>query len=206
MKSAIRNWEYDMTKIRLTWMTPIVAAVVLYGGSVVPAYTAEYRIDTLHSFINFRTKHLGFSWLVGRFNHFDGSLTYDPEAGPEAQSIEVEIDVTSVDTNHAERDKHLRGARYLNVSEHSTANFVSTGFEGDLSGGVMSGDLTLNGQTRPISFKVQRVGEGDDPWGGYRVGFEAETVITPSEFGINYNLGPHSMQVIVEMLIEAIRL
>ena len=173
------------------------------SAAAVPA--AEYRIDTAHSFIQFRTKHLGISWLIGRFNRFEGSMTYDAEAGPESQSIEVTIDAASLDTNHAERDKHLRDRGFFNVGEYPTITFVSTGYDGDAEGGVLSGELTLLGVTRPIAIDVRMIAEGDDPWGGYRAGFEGSYILKRSEFGMDRNLGPSAEAVEVDLFIEAIR-
>lgn len=185
----------------------VVAAMAagLQFGTIAPAQAADYEIDTAHSFINFRTLHLGYSWLVGRFNRFEGGMTFDSGGEPVDQSIDVTIDTTSLDTNHATRDRHLRGGRYLDVDTHPTARFVSTGFDGDASGGILTGDLTFMGETRSIAFEVTLIGEGGDPWGGYRAGFEGSFVLTPADFGLNYNLGPGAEQVIVEMLIEAVK-
>ena len=185
----------------------LTVAAVVWGvsGSLAQAVAAEYRIDHAHSFVQFQTLHLGFSWLVGRFNQFDGSMTYDPEAGPEAQSIQFEVDMASIDSNHAERDRHLRGGRFLNVDEHPSATFVSTGFEGDRSGGVLSGDLTFLGTTRNISFDVALIGEGGDPWGGYRAGFEGQFALDPTEYNDGRRMGPVTGMVIVDIYIEAVR-
>ena len=169
------------------------------------AQAAEYRIDPSHSFIQFRTQHLGFSWLVGRFNRFEGSMTYDGEGGPDMQGIRLTIDAASLDTNHAERDKHLRGPDFFDVSSHPEVTFVSTGYEGGADGGTLTGDLTLLGVTRTISFPVRLIGEGNDPWGGYRAGFEGSYVLKRSDFGMDYNLGPAAEEVEIELMIEAIR-
>ena len=166
---------------------------------------AEYDIDLSHSFIQFRTQHLGVSWLLGRFNKFEGEFTYDPAAGPGAQKIQVEVDVTSVDSNHAERDKHLRGDGFLNVEEFPTATFVGTEFSGDENGGTMKGEFTLHGVTRPVEVKVTKVGEGDDPWGGYRAGFSGEFSIMRSEFGVDRNMGPASERVDLAIYLEGVR-
>lgn len=182
-----------------------VSAAAFQIGAAAPAGAVEYAIDPDHSFIQFRTQHLGFSWLVGRFNRFSGSMTYDPEAGPESQSIRVTIDAASLDTNHAERDKHLRGPDFFNVSNYPTVRFVSTGYEGGEDGGTLTGDLTLLGVTQSISFTVRKIGEGADPWGGYRAGFEGSYVLKRRDFGMGYNLGPTAEDVELELMIEAIR-
>ena len=180
-------------------------AVVLAAAPAAPARSAEYVVDPDHSFIQFRTQHLGFSWLAGRFNRFDGSMTYDPEAGADAQGIHVTIDAASLDTNHAERDKHLRGSDFFDVEQFPTVTFVSTGYAGDAGGGTLTGELTLLGVTKSISFDVRLIGEGDDPWGGYRAGFEGTYVLKRRAFGMAYNLGPAAEDVEIHLMIEAIR-
>ena len=194
-----------MTRRVLTSILSIAAVSVLLAGYADPASSEEYRIDPAHSFIQFRTKHLGFSWLVGRFNRFEGIMNYDPAAGPESQSIQVTIDATSLDTNHAERDRHLRGRDFFDVDQYPTVTFVSTGYQGDENGGALSGDLTLLGVTRSISFDVHKIGEGGDPWGGYRAGFEGRYVLKRRDFGMSFNLGPSAEEVEIELLIEAVR-
>ncbi len=192
----------------MKFSTPFSARVltaVLFVALASPASAAEYKVDAGHSFINFRTKHLGFSWLVGRFNRFEGTMNYDPSAGPDAQNISLTIDAASLDTNHAERDKHLRDRDFFNVAEHPTITFKSTAYSGDKNGGALTGDLTLLGVTKSISFAVRLVGEGEDPWGGYRAGFKGAYTLIRKDFGMGYNLGPAARTVEIELLIEAIR-
>ena len=190
----------------MKWRTlgaALVAAALAFPAAAGQA--ADYTIDSGHSFVQFKISHIGVSWMIGTFETVSGSFTYDAEAGPEAQSVSVEIDTASVDTNHAERDKHLRSADFLNVDEHPTATFVSTGYEGDAEGGVMNGDLTLHGVTRSIAIAVKKVGEGKDPWGGYRAGFEGRVTITRADYGMGYNLGPASESMDLHLFIEGTR-
>lgn len=86
-----------------------------------------YKIDKegQHAFVNFRIQHLGYSWLYGTFKDFDGTFTFD-EKNPSADKVNVTINTNSVDTNHAERDKHLRSAEFLNVAKFPQATFTST--------------------------------------------------------------------------------
>ena len=190
----------------MKWRTLAAAlAAAALTFSAAAGQAADYTIDSGHSFVQFKISHIGVSWMIGTFETVSGSFTYDAEAGPEAQSVSVEIDTASVDTNHAERDKHLRSADFLNVDEHPTATFVSTGYEGDAEGGVMNGDLTLHGVTRPIAIAVKKVGEGKDPWGGYRAGFEGRVTITRADYGMGYNLGPASESMDLHLFIEGTR-
>ncbi|WP_174233089.1 YceI family protein, partial [Escherichia coli] len=89
------------------------ASLMFSAGSAV---AADYKIDKegQHAFVNFRIQHLGYSWLYGTFKDFDGTFTFD-EKNPAADKVNVTINTTSVDTNHAERDKHLRSADFLNM-------------------------------------------------------------------------------------------
>lgn len=190
-------------------MKKLLMAVALSGAAAMPgmASAADYKLDVegAHAFINFKIKHLGYSWLTGRFNTFDGQFSYDA-ANPEASSIEVTIDTASIDSNHAERDKHLRGEDFLNVSEFPKATFKSTSYKAiDEDSGELTGVLTLHGVTKTISFPVEKLGEGNDPWGGYRAGFTGTTSLKLTDYGINYNLGPASTHVDLELHIEGIR-
>lgn len=181
-----------------------VAVVMLLGAVQAPLQAAEYELDPRHSFVQFRIQHLGFSWMYGRFNDVTGSYTYDAE-NPEASSMQVEIDPASIDTNDAERDKHLRSEDFLDVDEYPEAGFKSTGYTGGADEGVLEGELTLHGVTKPISIEVRKVGEGEDPWGGYRTGFIGTTTIDRRDFGIDYDVGPASWDIEFELTIEGVR-
>jgi len=186
----------------------ICVAVLLAVTTFASSKAAEiYAIDTQgqHAFVEFRIKHLGYSWIYGRFNDFSGEFVVDRE-NPANSRVEVEIDTASVDTNHAERDKHLRGKDFLNVDAHPKARFVSTAVETTGDGkGVINGDLTLNGVTRPIEIAVEEIGHGPDPWGGYRAGFLGTTTLKLADFAIDYDLGPASRTVELTLSIEGVR-
>jgi len=176
-------------------------------SALAPAQAADYVLDIqgAHAFIQFRIKHLGYSWLYGRFNDFDGKFSYD-EANPGASRIEVNIRTQSVDSNHAERDKHLRGKDFLNVSKYPTATFVGSGFEDKGDGkAVLKGQLTLHGVTRDIRIDVEKIGGGPDPWGGERMGFFGTTTLALKDYGINFDLGPASREVYLDLSVEGIK-
>jgi polyisoprenoid-binding protein YceI len=167
---------------------------------------ADYVIDTekSHAFIHFRIKHLGYSWLLGRFNDFDGTFSYD-EANPAASKVEVTIKTASIDSNHAERDKHLRGKEFLEVDKFPQATFVSTGFtENDDKTAVLTGNLTLHGVSRPVSIAVKHIGHGPDPWGGKRRGFEGTISLKLADYNIDFDLGPAAREVELFLSVEGI--
>lgn len=174
--------------------------------STAAASAANYKIDKQgqHAFVQFRIQHLGYSWLYGTFKDFDGSFTFD-EADPSKDKINVTINTNSVDTNHAERDKHLRSGEFLNVAKFPQATFVSTGVKKDGDELDITGNLTLNGVTKPVTLEAKKLGEGKDPWGGYRAGFEAETKIALKDFNITTDLGPASQNVELMISVEGIR-
>ncbi|HVL02604.1 MAG TPA: YceI family protein, partial [Dongiaceae bacterium] len=111
-----------------------------------------------------------------------------------------------LDTNHAERDKHLRGDDFFAVEKFPKATFVSTKAEkiDDLTGRIY-GNLTLKGVTKPVTLQVAYIGGGDDPWGGHRQGFEATTEIQLKDFGIDYNLGPSAQSAQIYISLEGVR-
>ena len=167
----------------------------------------NYVIDSkgMHASIQFKISHLGYSWLWGRFNNFEGTFNYDKNQ-PEKSQIKITIDTKSIDSNHAERDKHLRGKDFLNVSKFPQSTFVSTSYQQKKHGkGILKGHFTLNGITKPITIDVNFTGEGKDPWGGYRVGFEGKTRIALADYGIMQDLGPSSKELDLLFAIEGIR-
>ena len=197
-------------KSRLThihFLTAIFLFISATTTSSVFAATDTYKIDTegAHASIKFKIKHLGYSWLYGRFDTFDGTLMLDEKA-PKNSSIEVSIDTSSINSNHAERDKHLKGSDFLNVKKYPNATFKSTSvsISGDNTG-VLKGNLTLHGVTKAIEIPVTHIGGGKDPWGGYRHGFSGSTTLTLKDYGIDFNLGPASTQVELILDIEAIK-
>jgi len=167
----------------------------------------QYQIDTkgMHASIEFKIKHLGISWLKGRFNDFSGEFNFD-EKNPASSSVEVSIDTASLDSNHGERDKHLRSKDFLDVKKFPKATFKSTKVVSDGNGvAKIHGDLTLHGVTRNIVINAKQIGAGNDPWGGFRRGFEGSTKISLHDFNINFNLGPASKEVELNLYIEGIR-
>jgi polyisoprenoid-binding protein YceI len=120
--------------------------------------------------------------------------------------VRVTIDTASIDTNHAERDKHLRSPDFFDVKQFPRASFESTGYQAlGKEKGRLEGRLTLRGVTKPVTLEVSQVGAGNDPWGGYRRGFHGTTTITMADFGIPTNLGPASERVELTLSIEGIR-
>lgn len=182
-------------------------SVAMIAGVHASEHSGTYAFDKkdAHQFITFKISHLGYSWLYGRFNDFDGEFFYDAE-NPENSTVNVTINTASVDSNHGERDKHLRSEDFLFVGDYPQATFKSTSVKlDDEDEAEITGDFTLRGVTKEITLDVEMLGHGDDPWGGYRMGFEAETELKLADFGIPTNLGKASETVEIIMSVEGIR-
>lgn len=170
----------------------------LTAAALIPmaqAQADDYVVDTegQHAFVQFKINHLGYSYILGSFREFSGEFSYDPE-DLEASSVNMEVDVSSLDSNHAERDKHILSDDFLDANQYPTATFTSTGFEPDGDdAGTLTGELTLKGETREIEMPVTLVGEGEDPWGSYRAGFEGSTTLDLADYGIDMSDFPEVM-------------
>jgi polyisoprenoid-binding protein YceI len=198
----MKAMKINMSVIAI-WCLAVVAGI----PGVATAAVERYVIDTEggHAFVQFRIKHLAYSWLYGRFNDFSGTFTYDTEDTSNSR-VELTINTASLDSNHAERDKHLRGKDFLDVERYPRASFKSTGYkETGFNTSVLEGELTLKGITKPVRIEVQRIGNGPDPWGGYRRGFQGSTSFALEDFGIDYDLGPAARKVEMILSIEGVR-
>lgn len=185
--------------------TAATLAASIFIATPQAAQAADYAIDVKgqHAFIQFKVKHLGFSWLHGRFTKFDGMFSVD-EKNPADGAVSVVIETGSVDTDHAERDKHLRTGDFLNVDKFPTASFKSTKVTlGADNHAVIEGDLTLHGVTKAIALDAEHVGAGKDPWGGFRRGFEATTTLQTKDFGMAGKFGYPAVE--MTLSIEGIR-
>jgi len=189
-------------------MKKILLAVAIIASSLTSiTNAADYIVDYkgAHASINFKVQHLGYSWLTGRFDKFNGKFSYDKK-DVSTSKIEINIDTTSVNSNHADRDKHLKSDDFLDVNQFSNAKFVSTSVTDKGNNELeIKGNLTLHGISKSVIIKAHKIGEGKDPWGGYRAGFSGTTEITMKDFGIKMDLGPASTKVIFDLHIEGVR-
>lgn len=170
-----------------------------------PVLADDFRIDETHSFVQFRTQHLGTSWLYGRFSVKQGGTLHYDAAKPQDNRIAVTVDVTSLDSNHELRDEHLHD-KYLQTAKQPLATFTSTAYAGDANSGQLTGQLVLNGVTKTVTIPVKKVGEGNDPWGGYRVGFEGTLTIDARDYGYTYQLGDKSFVIELQLGVEGVRM
>ncbi|WP_260404478.1 YceI family protein [Pseudomonas sp. RIT778] len=184
-------------------------AALAIGSAVLSAnvMAADYVVDKegQHAFVDFKISHLGYSFITGTFKDIDGKFSFDA-AKPEDSKIEFNVNTASVFTNHAERDKHIASADFLNASKFAKATFVSTSVKSTGANTAdVTGDLTILGVTKPVVVKATFLGEGKDPWGGYRAGFEGTTTIKRSDFGKQKDLGPKSDAVELYVSFEGVK-
>ena len=167
-------------KIKLLLRSIFLSAALLSTS----AMSADYNIDIAgqHAFINFKASHLGYSFIVGGFYDFNGKFSHDA-SNPSASKVNVTINTKSLDTNHAGRDGTLRGSKFLDVSKYPTITFESTGYSSGSGGDKLNGNLTMHGVTKAIEIDVRHIGEGKDPWGGYRSGFVGSVSLNAADYG-----------------------
>lgn len=148
--------------------------------------TGTWTLDPSHTEIGFTVRHL-MSKVRGKFETFEGTIVSNEDIT--ASTVNVSIDLASVNTGTADRDAHLRSGDFFNAEENPKMTFVSTGIaQKSDSDYVVTGDLTIKGVTKSVELATELLGEGADPWGGTRVGLEATTQISRKEFGIDFNI------------------
>ncbi len=167
----------------------LVVAVLLAVLAVVPALAGTaYKVDPVHTSLEFTISHMGVSCVWGRFNTVEGTYVLD-DRNDAGNTCSITVDAASVDTHVAKRDEHLRSEHFFNVAKFPRITFVSKSLKklGPKKGKI-TGDLTLLGVTKTISAPVTMTGEGPDPWSGYRTGFSTEFTINRSDFGMMTDL------------------
>ena len=148
--------------------------------------TGTWHIDPAHSSVEFVIRHLGLSNVRGRFNSFTGSMTVgSPQT---ASSVEMTVDLGSVDTNNADRDNHLRSTDIFNVENHPRMTFRSTAVTPAGDDYVLTGELSIAGTTRVVDFALEFGGVAVDAFGAIRSGFSASAEISRKDFGVEFNI------------------
>jgi polyisoprenoid-binding protein YceI len=148
---------------------------------------ATWAIDPGHAEVAFVGRHFGLTRVRGRFSGLDGAVRVDDQI--ERSSIDVTIDMASVESGSTARDEHLRSSDLFDVTAFPTASFRSTSIlVTSPAGGHIDGELTIKGVTRPVRLDVEHLGQVTDPWGAERAVFSASTVINREDFGISWNM------------------
>lgn len=168
------------------------------------AATPTYDIDHSHTRILFRLDHAGFSQLIGEFKDYEGYFTFD-ETVPEASSVEISVDVGSIETSSKELDGKLLSKQFFNEKEFPKITFQSAKIKTTgKNTGTLDGDLTMHGVTKPVTFDVT-FNKGGEFMGMYKVGFSAKAVLKRSDFGLAEYVPIVSDEVTIEIQTEAVR-
>lgn len=161
------------------------------------ALTGNYTIDQSHSRIGFVARHAMVTKVRGSFNEFEGNGYFDVE-DPTKSHLELTIKAASIDTRNADRDAHLRSNDFFAMDEYPEITFVSTSIElASPSTYRVTGDLTIKGVTRPVTFELEYTGDVIDPWGNTRVGFEGSATVNRKDWGVNFNVALEAGGVLV---------
>lgn len=152
----------------------------------IPGYrVGTWTIDPTHTEVGFSVRHLAISKVKGKFESFSGTIT--TAENPLESSVEATVEVASINTNQADRDGHLRTGDFFAAEEYPEFTFRSTGVRQEGGDFKIDGDLTLRGVTKPVTFDFEFGGFGTDPYGNYKVGFTATTVVKREDYGIQWN-------------------
>ena len=166
---------------------------------------SRWQFDPFHTQVEFATKHLGMMTIRGHFAEVSATGNIYPD-NPEASSVEVTIDTASIRTHNETRDNDLRSSNFLEVDKYPKITFKSTRVEpAGKDRYTMTGDLTIKGYTQPVTLKVLKYGEFNDPMMGHRIGYSAEGLINRKNFGLTFSMMLDGKLIVgdqVEIMIE----
>lgn len=164
----------------------------------------SFTLDSAHSSLGFKVKHMMISQVRGAFEKTSGSFSYNTEDITDSK-VEIVIDTASINTLQEQRDAHLKSADFLEVEKFPTITFTSKKFREVEEGIIVTGDLTIHGVTRSVDVYTESVGEEmKDPYGSFRIGFSGTAKIKRKDFGLTWNTALETGGVIVgdEVAIE----
>jgi polyisoprenoid-binding protein YceI len=164
---------------------PLAAATRTFAGAELPV-PGRWQIDPGHTEVAFIGRHFMLTKVRGRFTGVAGVIVVAPE--PSESTAEITIDMTSVDSGSQARDDHLRSADFFDTARHPTATFSgrAAGWQG--SQGLLAGELTIRGITRPVTLQAEYLGHVADPWGAQRAIFTAEATLNREDWGLTWNM------------------
>ena len=181
----------------------VVGAVVCGGGQSVMA-ADEYDYDLVHSSVSFKARHLDISWIHGRFNDVSGKFSLDRE-DPSKSTFALTIKADSIDTANKARDEHLRQPDYFDTKQFPTIDFKSTSVKAIDGGYEVTGDFTMHGKTKKVTF-VLKGGKEHTFKDIKRVAFSTELSLKRSDFGFDKNaIGPIGDEALILIDCEGMR-
>jgi len=173
--------------------------------------TGDYTLDANHSRVGFIARHAMVTKVRGLFKDIEGQIHIDGQ-NPSASTVEVTIQVASIDSQQADRDNHLRSADFFDAESYPTITFKSTKAEAvDADTYRLTGDLTIRDTTRPVAIDLELTGATNDPWGMFRIGFEGSVVVNRRDWGLGWNMALDtggllvSEKITIELDVAAVR-
>lgn len=164
----------------------------------------SFAVDPAHSSVVFKIQHAGISWIFGRFNEMSGDFMFDKQE-PANSSFALNIKAGSIDTNNSKRDEHLRSPDFFNTKQFPIIAFKSTSVKRVDKGYELTGDFTMHGVTKQISFVLEGGKEVEFPKGTKRTGFTAAVTLKRADFGMDKFVGMLGGEVHVEVGVEAVQ-
>ncbi len=172
-----------MNRILPTCLVPLLATLVLCASGGAAMAADEYDYDLVHSSVSFKSRHLDISWIHGRFNEVSGKFSIDRQ-DPTKSTFALTVKADSVDTANAARDEHLRQPDYFDTKQFPTIEFRSTKVKAIEGGYEVTGDFTMHGTTKQITFPLMG-GREIDSRGVKRVGFSTELKLKRSDYNFD---------------------
>lgn len=164
-----------------------IFAFCLASIFALPAFATSYEVDKAHTYVGFEIDHLVISKVQGRFNDFHGTFDFD-EKGNKLTNVAFTVKTASIDTNQADRDKHLRTADFFDVEKYPEMTFKSTDVKYKKNKpDSVTGELTIHGVTKKVTFDLDYEGITKDGWGNQVLAWEADIEINRKDYGMTWN-------------------
>ncbi|GGM81269.1 polyisoprenoid-binding protein [Terrabacter tumescens] len=183
---------FNRTKDETVTETPSVAVENISG---------DYTLDPSHTRIGFSARHAMVTKVRGHFDTFEGTAHVDTVT-PANSSVTVTIDAASVTTGNEQRDGHLKTPDFFDIANYPQITFVSTNVERDGSEWAITGDLTINGVSKPVTIPFEETGSAKDPFGNTRVGFEGDVTIDRTDWNLSFNAALETGGVLVSEKVK----
>lgn len=171
--------------VMAAWSTPsaLPAAAAMNAAALAADPADAFKVDPVHSSVVFKIAHLNVSHFYGRFNKIDGSFNLNA-AQPSASTLSISIETDSIDSNNGGRDNHLKSQDFFSAKEFPKISFEGKKFEKKDKGFEVTGDLTLHGQTKPVTVMIEETGTGKGMKGESIAGIASTFTIKRSDFGV----------------------
>jgi polyisoprenoid-binding protein YceI len=177
------------------------AEVAEAASVAVSDISGDYTLDPSHTRIGFSARHAMVTKVRGNFERFEGGAHVDTTT-PSNSSVTVTIEAASVTTGNEQRDGHLKTPDFFDIANYPQITFVSTNVERDGSDWAITGDLTINGVTKPVTVPFEETGSAKDPFGNTRVGFEGEVTIDRTDWNLSFNAALETGGVLVSEKVK----